>query len=185
MTDSGAAKRRKRLAVLAVARRHLALSETDYRAILLRYGGNEHASELDTRGFADVMDHFRTLGFVSTARQQTFGGERAGMASPGQIALIRQLWLQAVENPTDKSLDAFLSRQAHVSALRFLPVEKASGVITALRAMAARRIARTAAEPPDQPGSIPTGLLGLLRASYGAVCGRRVAISLANDQRAG
>jgi hypothetical protein len=142
------------MAVLAVARKHLGLSEEDYRAILLRYGGNDSARELDDRGFADVMDRFRVLGFVSTARHQTFGGERAGMASPGQVALVRKLWREAVDHPTEKALNTFLSRQAQVSALRFLPANKASGVITALKAMAARR---SAATPRGYDGSAPIG----------------------------
>lgn len=130
-----------KIRLLQVGRKHLALSEDDYRAILNRFGGCVSAKELDQRGFDDVMNHFRVLGFTSDARKATYG-ERINMASPGQVALIRKLWREAVDNPTDAALNAFLSNHFKVSALRFLPSSKASGAITALKAMVARRAAK-------------------------------------------
>ena len=65
------------------------------------------------------------------------------MASPAQVTLIRSLWAEAVDQPTDAALNAFLDHRFKVSALRFLPHEKATGVITALRAMAGRRSSTT------------------------------------------
>lgn len=136
-----------KLRLLQVGRKRLALSEEDYRAILERFGGCTSAKSLNQRGFEAVMDHFRDLGFTSNARAATYG-ERPGMASPGQVALIRRLWTEAVENPTEPALNAFLSHHAKVAALRFLPAEKAAGVITALKAMRARPRAKPGSETP-------------------------------------
>ena len=133
----------KKVQLIQVARKRLALEEEDYRAILLNVGGSASAKTLDARGFEAVMDRFRQLGFTSTARAATYG-ERAAMASPGQVALIRSLWAQAVDGPADSALNAFLEHRFKVSALRFLPATKVGGVITALKAMGARRSAKAA-----------------------------------------
>ena len=131
----------KKVQLIQVARKRLALAEDDYRSILLNVGGSASAKTLDLRGFEAVMDRFRQLGFTSTARAATYG-ERAGMASPGQVAMIRRLWREAVDDPTAAALGAFLDHRFKVSALRFLPDTKAGAVITALKAMTARRATR-------------------------------------------
>ena len=130
----------KKVQLIQVAKKRLALAEEDYRAILQNYGGSASSKALDQRGFDAVMDRFRQLGFTSSARASTYG-ERVGMASPGQVALIRRLWAEAVDQPTEAALGAFLSHRFKVSALRFLPQASAAGVITALKVMGARRAA--------------------------------------------
>ena len=127
-----------KLALLRVAKAQLGLGEDDYRSILENYGGSRSARDLDARGFDAVMDRFRALGFTSSARRRSFG-ERDGMASPGQVAAIRKLWTAYADAPTDAGLNTFLERQAKVSALRFLDARKAGPVITALKAMVARK----------------------------------------------
>ena len=138
----------KRLQLVQVARKRLALGEEDYRSILLQYGGCSSAKALDARGFEAVMDRFCQLGFTSTARARTFG-ERAGMASPAQVALIRKLWAETVDDPAEANLNTFLEHRFKVSALRFLPKERAGGVVTALKAMAARRSPATTLGHPS------------------------------------
>ncbi|HEX4196748.1 MAG TPA: regulatory protein GemA [Caulobacteraceae bacterium] len=129
---------KSKLALLRVAKAQLGLGDDDYRAILENFGGTHSASHLDGRGFDAVMDRFRGLGFTSSSRRRSFG-ERDGMASPGQVAAIRKLWTAYADAPTEASLNAFLERQAKVSALRFLNASKAGPVITALKAMVERK----------------------------------------------
>lgn len=133
----------KQLALLAVARKRLGLVEDDWRALLLHYGGHASARELDAQGFADVMDRLRQLGFVSDARKGALG-ERPGMASPGQVALITRLWRKVALDGSDAALNGWLNKYHHVGALRMVSATKASAVITALKAMATR-----SAKPPQ------------------------------------
>ncbi len=132
---------KNRLSLLRVAKARLALGEEDYRDLLERFGGARSARELDDRGFDAVMERFRDLGFTSDARKRSYG-DRIGMATPAQVAKIRALWLESVENPTEPALLHWLERFHHVSSLRFLTAEKTSKVITGLKAMAAARKAK-------------------------------------------
>lgn len=124
--------------LLYVAKARLQLGEDDFRALLANYGGVTSTRNLDPRGFDAVMDRLRALGFTSTARQKNFG-DRTGMASPAQVAKIRTLWADAVDEPTERSLDRFLSKRCGVSSLRFVDSGRAPRVITALKAMVERR----------------------------------------------
>ncbi len=130
----------KQIALLHLAKKHLALDDDIYRAVLARYGNRESAADLDARGFASVMKYFTALGFRSTWTQRTFGN-RAGMATPPQIDLIRSLWRQFAnsEDPNDAGLNGWLHKHHHIGALRFVDTAKASKVIFALKAMVDRK----------------------------------------------
>lgn len=128
---------RSKLSLLHIAKRDLALSDDDYRAILSRIAGVESAGDLTELGFHRVIGHFTELGFKSTWTRRTYGN-RAGMASPAQVDLIRSLWRQYAGRDDDAGLNAWLARFHHVSALRFVSADKAGAVITALKRMADR-----------------------------------------------
>ena len=130
----------KQIAVLHVAKHQLGLEDEDYRAILARDGGCESAADLDALGFDYVMRYFTALGFRSTWTKSTFGN-RVDMASPAQVELIRRLWRKYHDgdDENDAHLNAWLSKFHKVSALRFVNKKKAGAVITALKAMAARK----------------------------------------------
>ena len=130
-----------RLKLVAIAKKRLAMADDDYRALLMEYGGCASARDLDGRGFDAVMARFRQLGFVSDHYQAGFGA-RAGMASPHQLALIRELWPLCVEDASEAHLRNWLTKQFKVSDLRFLDEKSAPKVITALRKMQARRAAK-------------------------------------------
>jgi hypothetical protein len=128
-----------------VARRQLALTESDYRSILSLYGGVERTAELDGRGFTALMARFEQLGFRSTSARRPLPA-RLGMASPAQSSLIRQLWAEATDNEgTEASLGKWLETKFKVSSMRFVTAEAAPKVIGGLRAMKVKRKARTAA----------------------------------------
>ena len=131
----------KQIALIAVARTALHLREEDYRAILANIAGIEHTRELDRLGFDLLMQEFRRLGFESDSHKANLG-TRPGMATPGQISLIRNLWAEFTGGEgTDASLGKWLDGKFKVSSLRFLPKARASKVIQALRAMVAMRSA--------------------------------------------
>jgi hypothetical protein len=72
--------------------------------------------------------------------QRTFGN-RPGMASPGQVKLIRALWTEYTGRNDDAALDKWLDHKFHVTALRFATSAVAQRAITALRSMVARKTA--------------------------------------------
>lgn len=129
----------KRLQLVQVARKALGLDEDAYRAILRDYGGVASARALDDRGFDRVMDRFRYLGFVSDKRKASFSvGNRPGMATAAQIAMIRKLWTKLSRDGSDAALDQWISRFG-VDALRFVDAPRAQRILGALRAWEARK----------------------------------------------
>jgi phage gp16-like protein len=132
-----------RLKLVAIAKRHLAMVDDDYRALLKEYGGCTSSRDLDDRGFDAVMARFRQLGFVSDHYKAGYGA-RIGMASPHQLALIRDLWPEAVADASEAHLRNWLAKQFKISDLRFINDRTAPKVITALKTMQARRREKTA-----------------------------------------
>lgn len=127
----------KQIQVIHVAKSKLGLSDDDYRDILRNAAGVASSTDLGEAGFEAVMFRFQQLGFTSTWNQANYG-YRPKMATPRQTAMIRKLWGQFTNGQgTEASLGHWLESKFKVSALRFLPSEKASKVIGALKAMAA------------------------------------------------
>lgn len=132
-----------RLKLVAIAKRRLAMADDDYRLLLAEYGGCASSRDLDQRGFDAVMARFRQLGFTSDHYKAGYG-DRIGMATPHQLKLIRDLWQLAVDDASPAHLRSWLSKQFKVSDLRFLDDKTAPKVITALKAIKARRALKTA-----------------------------------------
>ncbi len=129
----------KHYSVIHVAKAQLGLSDADYRAILLSIAGVESCTQLSDAGFEAVMFRFQELGFVSTWNRANFG-YRPGMATPRQVAMIRELWADFTDGQgTDATLGKWLESKFHVSSLRFLPADTARKAIGALKAMTAKR----------------------------------------------
>jgi phage gp16-like protein len=123
--------------LIHVAVRQIGLDDATYRHILKDVAGVESSKDLDDGGFANLMDYFQRQGFRSTSAAKGFG-HRRGMASPAQIATIVKLWADWSADGSEKSLNAWLTRSFHVSALRFLTKDNASKAINGLRAMSRR-----------------------------------------------
>ena len=129
----------KQSRLLGVARRQLHLSDDEYRAILRNHAGVESSSQLNTEKLDAVMQEMKALGFVHTRRARSFG-ERHGFASPAQVGTIRNLWEQYTDGEgTDRTLGKFLDSKFGVADIAFLGDGTAPRVITALRAMVARK----------------------------------------------
>lgn len=131
---------KKQIALLHVAKKQLALDDDAYRTILARFGHVESAADLDAKGFYMVMKYFTALGFRSTWTQRTYG-YRPTMATPAQVDLIRSLWRRFSDQPDhdDADLNKWLDHYQKVTALRFVDNRKAAKVISALKAMVARK----------------------------------------------
>lgn len=130
---------RKHTSIIHVAKAQLGLTDDDYRAILQAVAGVDSSTELCDAGFEAVMYRFQQLGFESAWNRRHFG-HRPGMASPGQVALIRELWADFTDGMgTDATLGKWLRRQFKIEAVRFLPSDTARKAIGALKAMNARK----------------------------------------------
>lgn len=131
---------RKQIALIHVAKRDLALDDDTYRDILNRFGRVTSAADLDAKGFYMVMKYLTALGFRSTWTLRTYG-YRPTMATPPQIDLIRSLWhrFTGAADENDIELNKWLDRFQKVSSLRFVDNKKAAKVISALKAMVARK----------------------------------------------
>jgi hypothetical protein len=133
----------KQIALIHVARQQLGLTEEEYRAVLRHAASVESAKDLDTLSYQRVMRCFAKLGFKADDMKRTFG-DRPGMASPGQIDMIRGLWRQYSGADDDAALGKWLERFYGVSSLRFVNAPTAQKAITGLRAMIRRKVARSA-----------------------------------------
>jgi phage gp16-like protein len=130
----------KKLALLHVAKKQLAMTDDDWRAMLSRAAGYDSSADLDDIGFERVMLELRRLGFKSTSAKRSYG-HRPGFATPAQIATMRTIWKEwHGDDPDERALNAWLTRFHHVSALRFVTREKANAVLVALKAMLARKL---------------------------------------------
>jgi hypothetical protein len=136
---------REQLAVIHLAKKQLGWSEELYRAILRELGGvagdKPSAKDLTAEGFDLVMAYATSWGFNSTWRQRTFG-KRPGMATPGQVELIRTMWREYTGGDDDPALNKWLDNKFGCSALRFAGPKIAHSAITALRAMKSRKAAK-------------------------------------------
>jgi phage gp16-like protein len=127
---------KERKAVIHVAKSQLAMTDEDYRALLLRAAGVGSSSELDDAGFTKLMSEFERLGFRS-AKSRTQATHRKGMATPAQIGKIRALWKSYSGNDDELRMGHWLEKTFHVSNVRFLEDWRAGKVIAVLEKMAA------------------------------------------------
>lgn len=126
-------------ALLHVAKAKLGLDEAEYRSILAELAGVTSSAELDQDGFNLTMAFFEWKGFTPLKAKGPDYGNRPGMATCGQIALIRTLWSEYAGTGATDGLNTWLHRCFKVSSLRFLTLGDGQRVITALKAMKARR----------------------------------------------
>ena len=87
-----------------------------------------------------------TLGFAPLDKRGPSYGNRPGMASFAQIELIRTLWWEYTRGKAgEDELNKWLSNKFHLSSLRFVDLQTARKMITALKAMKARERSSRAA----------------------------------------
>lgn len=130
---------RRQISLVHVAKAKLGMSDDDYRALLARAAGVDSAAALDPRGFNVVMYEFERLGFQSSSTQRNLG-RRPGMASPQQVAKIRDLWAAFTAGEgNDASLGKWLERRGWASSIRFLDRDAAHKAIGGLTKMVQKK----------------------------------------------
>lgn len=134
-------ERRRLLAQVHLAKKALGLDDDAYRAKLKGHTGAESAADLDDLRLRDVIRAW-SRDLPAEARGRVGASRRGGLKEPFQ-RLVRALWISLynlgeVDDGSDAALDAFVSRQVRVSALRFLRAHDATSVVEALRDWLAR-----------------------------------------------
>ncbi len=122
---SAQALRRAELAQIHIAKAQLGLSEDDYRLLLRTVTGKDSASELDWRGRAALLAHFKQLGFKSGGRNWVKERGAVKDSYSSQQRKILALWHalhQAghVRSNTEGALMAWVQREFRVDHLRWL-----------------------------------------------------------------
>lgn len=136
-----------RYALINVARSRVGLRDNaDWRTVLKRIADVDSVKQLDDASFDRLMDHFRSLGFVSDKRQQGYNrAERGVMASAGQIDKICGLWSACTNGEgTEGGLRTFVTNKTGASDLRFVDRRGAHILITALTSWKLRNEKRAA-----------------------------------------
>ncbi len=128
--------RRALLAKVHLAKKELALSDDDYRAILLDVAGVDSAGACDDRRLVDLLDRFKARGWKPAGRS-------AKPADHKPATKARALWLSlyhlnAIENASERALEAFARRQLGCDRLQWANQGLMYRLIEALKAMAAR-----------------------------------------------
>ncbi|MBX3597310.1 MAG: regulatory protein GemA [Rhizobiaceae bacterium] len=125
--------------ILRVAKQKIGLSDDNYRAILLRFSGQDSAKGLNRKSFTKVMAHFELLGFKSTSAKKD-ASRRSGMASQAQLGKIAALWAEFTDNIGDEtSLRHWMERHGHGHGAQWLNKDGAQKVIAALANMVQRK----------------------------------------------
>lgn len=132
----------RQLSLLQVGRRHLGLTEDQWRALLIRIGGTNSAADLTAEGFEAVLGAMERLGFTPFGAVGPYFGDRPGMASPKQVQYVRDMWRRYTGRPFDEAeLNRWLQSKFGVSSLRFADLRTVSRVIAALKDMTGRAAA--------------------------------------------
>lgn len=132
------------LATIHIRKAELGLGDDEYRDLLFAIQRVRSAKELDFTGRKTVLEHFAK---IAKARGIVFKkgakGARAHNPLSREQRMVRALWIRLaregkLRDRSDRALDAFVKRMAHVDRLEWLGTGDARVVIEALKAWCAR-----------------------------------------------
>ena len=131
-----AVSRKKLLAQIHIARKHMALEEESYRALLYRVTGQTSAKELTDAQIKSVLAEFERLGW----KPERF--QRFAAANRPDVRKVFAIWSSLKDHlecrGSRAGLRAFVERQVGVSDPNFLNGAQAQKMIEALKAMQRR-----------------------------------------------
>jgi hypothetical protein len=132
---SGTGERRvKLIQLIHIGKTKLALTDDGYRALLRGVCGKESCAGMTIPELDRALKAVKAAGF-RVEKKMPLKKEEIGRANPSQLSYIKGMWVLVAVSKTDKALNAFIKRIAHVEDIRFLGVKEAQKVILALRAM--------------------------------------------------
>jgi len=132
--------RRALLAKVHLARKELALSEDDYRAILLDVAGRRSAADCNDAQLVAVVERFKARGWKQAQPKGRSGGKPADHRPAGKA---RALWislyhLNAISDPSERALEAFARRQLGCQRMQWADQSMMFRLIEAQKAIAER-----------------------------------------------
>ncbi|WP_353189570.1 regulatory protein GemA [Pandoraea pnomenusa] len=136
---SQSADRQRLIRLIHVAKRDLSMDDDTYRQILRRFGKRASSAELSVPDLERVLEHMKRCGFKVRPKAKP---SRA-LAQDRQSKKIRALWLflhhlQAVKNPSEEALAAYVKRITGVDALQWIDGAQAERLIETMKRWAMR-----------------------------------------------
>jgi len=124
--------------IINIARQQLGMDEEDYRALLVRIGGQASLRAMSERQKIAVVEEMKRLGFRIKK-----GGKPLPASTKAYIRLIHALWKSChrrgvINDGSRAALRSFVGARSSVDDPDFLTFEQASPIIDALKAMEAR-----------------------------------------------
>lgn len=131
-------QRRALLAKVHVAYKKLGIVEDDYRSILARVTGHHSAKDCDNRQLGKVLAEFEGMGFRAIG-----GGARRTPADSAVARKARAMWISlhqlgAIDDPSERALEAFGRRQLGVERLQWANEREGFKLIEALKVIGER-----------------------------------------------
>jgi len=135
-------RRRALIAKVKLAQKELGLVDDDYRAVLLDVTGRTSAADCSEAELVRVVERFKARGFQPKPAAGRGGSPRAADHPAAKKA--RALWISlhhlgAIDDPSERALEAFARRQLGVERLQWADQAKAYKLIEALKAMGERK----------------------------------------------
>ncbi|UOO82778.1 regulatory protein GemA [Uruburuella testudinis] len=141
MKETRAAKKRRLIKLIHVAKGQLMLADGDYRALLANAScGKTSSTKLSVDELETVLRRLKARGFVVTTKAQAAGGQADIPVhdNNAQVAMIRSLWLElhrlgAVRDPSERALAKFVQRHTGIAYQGWLGIDNASKIIEHLK----------------------------------------------------
>ena len=128
--------RRRDLAMIHVAKKELALSDADYRALLWTVARAESSGDLDAHGRRRVIQHLKSRGFKPRRKGRS-------KPAPNRELLVAKIRALLINHPTgakqDGYADGMASRMFGVERFEWLQPDQLRKVIQALEVDKRRR----------------------------------------------
>ena len=131
-------RRRAMLAKVHVAKKELGLDETLYGDVLFRETGHSSSANCSDAELTRLLDAFKRMGFQAKPKQP-----RSRIADHKTARKARALWISlgylgAIDNVSEKALEAFAKRQLGCERMQWADQNMMFRLIEALKAMALR-----------------------------------------------
>ncbi len=130
--------RKQLIKLIHVAKRSLALSDDDYRAMLQAQTRKTSCSNMGVSELEKVVEHLRSLGFEAAPGSNPPAKKPAKLAADPQSKMIRHLWLRLrdlgqLRDNSESALAKFVFRQTKVERLEWLNGYQAGQVIESMK----------------------------------------------------
>jgi len=133
-TENSQQDRYRLIKLIHVGKNKLALTDEAYRALLEGAVKKTSCVDMAVPELKRVLKAIKSAGF-RVEKLLPLRTEEAGGASVPQLEYIKGMWELVARDKTEKALNAFIKRIAHVSGIRFLDRKSAQSVISSLRVM--------------------------------------------------